>query len=76
LKEGLEKGYKHLLQGGKMAVISFNSLEDGIVKNFFREKVKSDKAIITKKPIVAGAQELAENPRSRSAKLRILQKTI
>ena len=71
LKEGLVKGYERLAPGGRMAVISFHSLEDRIVKNFFREQ----KAIlITKKPIIASPQEIAENPRSRSAKLRIIHK--
>jgi 16S rRNA (cytosine1402-N4)-methyltransferase len=76
LKEGLEKGYEHLIKGGKMAVISFHSLEDAIVKNFFKEKARVDKALITKKPICAKAEEIAMNPRSRSAKLRMIQKEI
>ncbi len=74
LKEGLMKGYEHLASGGKMAVISFHSLEDAIVKIFFKEKAKTNGATITKKPIVAGPEEVAENPRSRSAKLRVLEK--
>jgi 16S rRNA (cytosine1402-N4)-methyltransferase len=80
LKEGLAKGYERLAPGGKMTVISFHSLEDRIVKEFFKEKgVRSKEgggsnSIITKKPITASPQEIAENPRSRSAKLRILQK--
>ncbi|MEK7501490.1 MAG: 16S rRNA (cytosine(1402)-N(4))-methyltransferase RsmH [Patescibacteria group bacterium] len=75
LKEGLTKGYERLTSGGKMAVISFHSLEDAIVKNFFKEKAKTDGAMITKKPMTAGVQEIAENPRSRSAKLRVIQKS-
>jgi 16S rRNA (cytosine1402-N4)-methyltransferase len=74
LREGLAKGYSRLGKEGKIAVISFHSLEDRIVKEFFRSKESEDGAKITKKPIRAGAQEVAENPRSRSAKLRILQK--
>jgi 16S rRNA (cytosine1402-N4)-methyltransferase len=75
LKEGLAKGYGRLSSGGRMAVISFHSLEDRIVKEFFREKAASDGSIIlTKRPTIAGDQEVAENPRSRSAKLRILEK--
>ena len=73
LKEGLEKGYKILNMKGRMAVISFDSLEDRIVKEFYRNKSKEG-AIITKKPIIASREEIAENPRSRSAKLRIIQK--
>jgi 16S rRNA (cytosine1402-N4)-methyltransferase len=74
LKEGLEKGYKKLASGGKMAVISFHSLEDRIVKDFYKEKARIAGAIITKKPIKASVEEIAGNPRSRSAKLRVIQK--
>ncbi len=75
LKEGLEKGFEVLKVGGRMSVISFHSLEDRIVKNFFREKQKQDKAkLINKKPITANIEEIKINPRSRSAKLRILEK--
>ena len=75
LKEGLSKGFERLSSSGRMAVISFHSLEDRIVKEFFKEEASEEKAIlITKKPITASPQELAENPRSRSAKLRIIEK--
>lgn len=75
LKEGLSKGYACLSSGGRMAVISFHSLEDRIVKDFFREKKESDGALVlTKKPVTAVPQEIAENPRSRSAKLRVIEK--
>ncbi len=74
LKEGLTKGYEKLTKGGRMAVISFHSLEDRIVKTFYKKMSVAEAKILTKKPIVAGEQELAENPRSRSAKLRILEK--
>jgi len=74
LKEGLRKGYERLNEGGRMAVISFHSLEDRIVKDFNKEHQKSGATIITKKPITASSQEIAENPRARSAKLRIIEK--
>ncbi len=74
LKEGLSKGYERLNKGGRMAVISFHSLEDRIVKDFNKQKAIEGAKIITKKPIIAIDQEQAENPRSRSAKLRILEK--
>jgi len=75
LREGLKNCYGTLNKGGRMAVISFHSLEDRIVKDFFREKASEGSGnIITKRPIVAGMQEVAENPRSRSAKLRIIEK--
>ncbi|MFA6295314.1 MAG: 16S rRNA (cytosine(1402)-N(4))-methyltransferase RsmH [Candidatus Paceibacterota bacterium] len=74
LQEGLAKGYARLNHGGKMAVISFHSLEDRIVKNFYKEQLKNGAHIITKKAIKPTDQEIAENPRSRSAKLRVIQK--
>ena len=75
LREGLEKGFERLSLGGRMSVISFHSGEDRIVKNYFRDKAKEKKAIlINKKPIVSSSEETAKNPRSRSAKLRIIEK--
>ena len=75
LEEGLGKGFEALRTGGRMAVISFHSLEDRIVKNFYKEKAKEDKAkLINKKPVRPSIEEIKNNPRSRSAKLRILEK--
>jgi 16S rRNA (cytosine1402-N4)-methyltransferase len=74
LEQILKDGYDSMETGGKMAVISFHSLEDRIVKNFFKNKSIIGSKIITKKPVIASEQELLENPRARSAKLRILQK--
>ena len=75
LAEGLGKGFAALSSGGMMGVISFHSLEDRIVKKFYRQKAKEDQAIlITKKPITPTIEEIKNNPRSRSAKLRILIK--
>jgi 16S rRNA (cytosine1402-N4)-methyltransferase len=60
-----------LAPGGRIAIISFHSLEDRIVKTKFRELSKKGRLkIITKKPVTAGPEEIASNPRSRSAKLR------
>lgn len=65
-----------LSPGGILAVISFHSLEDRIVKEQFRAKVLEDDAfeILTKKPLVASYEECRQNPRSRSAKMRAIQK--
>lgn len=75
LREGLLKGFECLAPGGRMAVISFHSLEDRIVKEFFRQKKEEGKVtLVTKKPIVPSEAEIKENPKSRSSKLRIIIK--
>lgn len=77
LSEGLQKAYTALATGGRMAVVSFHSLEDRIVKQYFRARAEDENAtIITKKPIVPTKEEITVNPRARSAKLRILEKTL
>ncbi|MEO8637791.1 MAG: 16S rRNA (cytosine(1402)-N(4))-methyltransferase RsmH [Candidatus Taylorbacteria bacterium] len=75
LVAGLSGGFSKLGAGGRMAVISFHSIEDRIVKRYFKELAREGKAIlINKKPIVPTREEIAENRRARSAKLRIIQK--
>lgn len=75
LKIGLKKGFEVLNKGGRFAVISFHSTEDRVVKIFYKEKKAEGKAvIITKKPIIPNDEEIKLNSRSRSAKLRILEK--
>ena len=85
LKELLQQSLSVLKPGGRIAIITFHSLEDRIVKNFFRDGTFEDTAIddvyghrfenplqvITKKPVTATEKELKENTRSRSAKLRV-----
>ncbi len=76
LSEALEKGFTALKTNGRMAVISFHSLEDRIVKRFYKNKEKEEKAkLVNKKIIKANIEEVKNNPRSRSAKLRILEKS-
>lgn len=75
LEEGLAHAFVILSRGGRIAVISFHSLEDRIVKRMFVHLAGEGKAkIVTRKPIRPSADEILENPRSRSAKLRIIEK--
>lgn len=75
LKEGLKDAMDILSEGGRVAVISFHSLEDRIVKRMFREAEDAGRGLrITKKPIVPTLRERTKNARSRSAKLRIFEK--
>lgn len=90
LREGLEAGFQVLTTGGVIAVISFHSLEDRMVKGFLREKSLSctcppdlpvcvcnkqvEAEILTRRPILPSPEEVATNPRARSAKLRAARK--
>ena len=68
----IAKAPEALVPGGKIAIISFHSLEDRIVKHGLRNSPLLK--ILTKKPITAQDDEIVQNPRSRSAKLRIAQR--
>lgn len=90
LEKGLVDGIRLLRSGGRIAVISFHSLEDRIVKNTFREYARGcvcpkstplcvcgrvpQVRILTGKPVLPGNEEVLANPRSRSAKLRVAEK--
>lgn len=75
LEEFIPKAFAKLRSGGRLAIISFHSTEDRIIKNAFRDLAKNDQAIlITKKPISAKFSEIKQNPRARSAKLRVIEK--
>jgi 16S rRNA (cytosine1402-N4)-methyltransferase len=89
LKELLQQAPASLNAGGRIAVITFHSLEDRLVKNFFKKGsfdesedkdvfgepvIVSSLKIITKKPVTPGERELRDNPRSRSAKMRTAEK--
>lgn len=89
LKELLQQVPAILKPGGRVAVITFHSLEDRLVKNFFKKgsfeeeedtnpfgqnTISPSLTVITKKPVVPGEAELRKNPRSRSSKLRVAQK--
>lgn len=75
LEEALNKSFNLLINSGRLVVITFHSLEDRIVKNFFRNKVLEKRGIlVNKKPIIPSKEEILNNKRSRSAKLRIIEK--
>ncbi len=90
LEEGLDTIFEHLAPGGRLCVITFHSLEDRLVKNKFRRWAtacpcppefpvcvcggRAKAKLITRKPIEADSHELEENRRSRSARLRVLEK--
>lgn len=77
LKDGISKGFESLNKNGKLAVISFHSLEDRVVKQFFKTlDAQKIAKIITKKPIIPTEEEISINPRSRSAKLRIITRLL
>ncbi|MBU0597003.1 16S rRNA (cytosine(1402)-N(4))-methyltransferase RsmH [Patescibacteria group bacterium] len=74
LEEALPQAVEVLEAGGRLAVISFHSLEDRIVKHYFKSQKGKSLVIITKKPIIASEEEVKNNPRARSAKLRVIEK--
>lgn len=76
LRQLLTDGFATLAPKGRMAIISFHSLEDRLVKQFFvGQKHDQTGTLITKRPLTAATEELTANPRARSAKLRIIEKT-
>ena len=79
ISPALEEAIRVLRKGGRIAVITFHSLEDRIVKWFFRDKASGDNPeirILTKKPIIPSEEEIESNPPSRSSKLRVVEKVV
>lgn len=89
LKEFLEQVPGALKQGGRVAVITFHSLEDRLVKQYFRSgsfeeaedehpfesrRIEAPLSVVTRKPVLPTQEEMRQNPRSRSAKLRVAEK--
>lgn len=73
-KTALPQTLELMRPGARVAIISFHSLEDKIAKDFIRAQAKEGRIkILTKKPVVATEEEVAKNPRSRSAKLRVFE---
>lgn len=75
ISETLPKVIRALAPGGRIAVISFHSGEDRIVKNIFKElRLKGKINLLTKKPVVPSRNEIGANPRARSAKMRVAER--
>ena len=75
LEAGLKSAWSILAPEGRIAVISFHSIEDRLVKQLFRQWEEAGEGKrVNKKPIAASSAEIAQNPRARSAKLRVIQK--
>jgi len=75
IEQGISHSFELLSPQGRLAVITFHSLEDRLVKTKFQELVKSSRAdFINKKPLVPSQNEINQNPRARSAKLRVIKK--
>lgn len=75
LKEVLPQAVDILAPGGRLAVITFHSLEDRIVKHYFKNlEITKKVKLVTKKPLVGSEEEIKANPRARSAKLRVVEK--
>jgi 16S rRNA (cytosine1402-N4)-methyltransferase len=75
LVQGLDVCFRMLKKGGRLCVISFHSLEDRLVKNKFKSLgLQQEGIILTKRPLVASFEECAANPRSRSAKMRGIER--
>ena len=75
LSEFVEQSVTALKEGGRLAIITFHSIEDRIVKQLFRTYTRDQiGTMVTKKPVIPSDEEIRENKRSRSAKLRIFEK--
>jgi 16S rRNA (cytosine1402-N4)-methyltransferase len=77
LREALPQAVALLKPKGRLVILSFHSLEDGIVKRFFQEEEAAGRLkILTRKPVEPTKEEILENPRARSARLRVAEKLV
>ena len=75
LRDGLSAALERVPEGGRVAVISFHSTEDRIVKTMLRDAVEEGRGSLAhRKPVAPSSAELERNPRARSAKLRVMEK--
>jgi 16S rRNA (cytosine1402-N4)-methyltransferase len=75
LAEGMRAAFARLAPGGRLAIISFHSIEDRAVKEFFRARAEERSGgLVLKKPAAPSRAELLRNRRARSAKLRVIEK--
>ncbi len=75
IEKGITGAWSLLNEGGRIAVITFHSIEDRAVKRLFAKYAKEGNKLVVKKPLVPSDAEIKANPRARSAKLRVLEKT-
>ncbi len=75
IEKGIRGAWELLSCSGRIAVITFHSIEDRAVKRLFAAYAKEGNTLIVKKPLVPSAEEVRQNPRARSAKLRVIEKT-
>lgn len=73
-ERGLASAWAHLACGGRIAVITFHSIEDRLVKRLFAAYAKEGGKLVYKKPVAPSRAEIIRNPRARSAKLRVIEK--
>jgi 16S rRNA (cytosine1402-N4)-methyltransferase len=74
LEIGLEDAYEILIRGGRIAIITFNGLEDKVVKRVFKKLKARNAKLVTKNVIKPSLKEIKDNPAARSAKLRVIEK--
>jgi 16S rRNA (cytosine1402-N4)-methyltransferase len=75
IESGVAAAWEHLREGGRIAVITFHSIEDRAVKRLFLSYAKNGGRLVVKKPLTPSREEITQNPSARSAKLRVIEKS-